>query len=60
MIKTALAMGKHPRAEITTPDEAKYYLDQGVRHFSIGTDVQILRDWWQQSAEGVRDAIAGH
>ena len=60
VIKTALAMGKHPRAEIETADQAKYYLDQGVRHFSIGTDVQILRDWWAQSAEGVRDAIAGH
>ena len=53
-------MGKHPRAEISSPDQAKYYLDQGVRHFSIGTDVQILRDWWAQNAEGVRDAIAGH
>ncbi len=60
IIKTALAMGKHPRAEISSPDQAKYYLDQGVRHFSIGTDVQILRDWWAQNAEGVRDAIAGH
>lgn len=60
MIKTSLSMGKHPRAEISTPDQAKYYLDQGVRHFSIGTDVQILHDWWKQNAEDVRDAIAGH
>ena len=59
MIKTALAMGVHPRAEISTPDEAKYYLDQGVRHLSIGTDVQILRTWWAENAESVRDAVEG-
>jgi 4-hydroxy-2-oxoheptanedioate aldolase len=60
VIKTALEMGVPPRAEIGSPDEAKYYLDLGVRHFSIGTDVNILHDWWRANAETLRDVIAGH
>ena len=34
-------MGVHPRAEISSSDEVKEYLDIGVRHFSIGTDITI-------------------
>lgn len=33
------------RAEITEPAEAAYYLEQGVRDFCIGTDMNILYAW---------------
>jgi 4-hydroxy-2-oxoheptanedioate aldolase len=59
VIKTALAMGIPPRAEIRSADQAKYYLDLGVKHFCIGTDVVILFDWWKQHGEGLRKAISG-
>ena len=46
-IQTALKMGIAPRAEISRPEEAKRYLDMGVNHFCIGTDMCILFDWFK-------------
>jgi 2-keto-3-deoxy-L-rhamnonate aldolase RhmA len=45
VLARSLAAGIQPRAEITDPSEAQAYLDQGVRHFCIGTDVHILHAW---------------
>jgi 4-hydroxy-2-oxoheptanedioate aldolase len=59
VIETALKMGVQPRAEISSPDEAKYYLDLGVRHFCIGTDISILFQWLKENGEGLRKAIEG-
>ena len=58
VFETALKMGKHPRAEIQTVDEAKMYLDLGVRHFSIGTDITILYNWWQENGDKLWSAIS--
>ena len=41
VFKGAIAAGVAARAEIQSPDEARKYLDMGVRHFSIGTDISI-------------------
>ena len=57
VIETSLKMGVPPRAEINTADQAKYYLDMGVRHFCIGTDVNILFDWWKAHGDSVRKAV---
>ena len=57
VIETSLKMGVPPRAEINTADQAKYYLDMGVRHFCIGTDVNILYDWWKAHGDDVRKAV---
>ena len=59
VIETCLAMGVPPRAEINTPDQAKYYLDMGVRHFNIGMDVRIVHDWLKANGEGLRLAVEG-
>ncbi len=48
VIETALKKGLHPRAEISHPEQAKEYLDMGVKHFCIGSDVNILYDWFQR------------
>jgi 4-hydroxy-2-oxoheptanedioate aldolase len=58
VIETALRMGVQPRAEINSVDQAKYYLDLGVRHFSIGTDISILYSWWQDRGEGLRKVLS--
>ena len=42
VFETALKMEVLPRAEINSADEAKYFLGVGVRHFCIGTDINIL------------------
>ena len=57
VIETSLKMGVPPRAENNTADQAKYYLDMGVRHFCIGTDVNILYDWWKAHGDSVRKAV---
>jgi 2-keto-3-deoxy-L-rhamnonate aldolase RhmA len=57
VIDTALKMGVPPRAEINSADQAKAYLDMGVRHFCIGTDVNILFDWWKSHGDNLRKAV---
>lgn len=57
--ETAIKKGVAPRAEINSPDEAKAYLDMGVRHFCIGTELYVLLNWWTANGKGLRDALAG-
>lgn len=45
VLAKCLAAGIPARAEITNPAEATYYLEQGVRDFCIGTDLNILYSW---------------
>ena len=54
VIKTALEMGIAPRAEISSPDQAQRYLDMGVIHFCMGTDMSVLFNWFQQEGAGLR------
>jgi 2-keto-3-deoxy-L-rhamnonate aldolase RhmA len=59
VIETAIKMGIPPRAEINSPDEAKYYLDLGVRHFCIGTDLFVLYQWMKDNGEALRKVVEG-
>ena len=45
VLAKCLAAGIPARAEITDPADAAYYMDQGVRDFCIGTDINILYAW---------------
>lgn len=51
VIETALRKGIAPRAEITHPHEAARYLEMGVKHFCIGTDVSILFRWFVENGK---------
>lgn len=57
-IKTALKMGVSPRAEIRSPEQAKRYMELGVRDFSIGTDVVILYNWWKENASTLKKILS--
>ena len=57
VFEAAIAKGVAPRAELQRPDQAREYLDMGVRHFSIGADLQILYDWWLANGTALREAI---
>jgi 4-hydroxy-2-oxoheptanedioate aldolase len=59
VIETGLRMGIPPRAEIASPDQAAYYLDLGVRHFCIGTDVSILFNWLKENGAALRRMVEG-
>ena len=54
VIETSLRAGIQPRAEITHPDQARYYQDMGVRHFNLGVDLSILYNWWQENGNTMR------
>ena len=56
---TAIRKGVPPRAEINSADQTKEYLDMGVRHFSIGTDISILFNFWRREGELVLRALKG-
>ena len=58
VFETAIKMGVPPRAEINSVDEAKYYLDLGVRHFNIGMDLSILFNWWKTNGDNLRKVIS--
>ncbi len=60
VFETSLKMGVPPRAEINSADQAKEYLDMGVRHFCIGTDINILHQWWKAHGDNLRKALDGH
>ena len=57
VFETCQHMGIPARAEISSPDEAAPYLEMGVRHFCIGTDISILHNWFKQNGGELRDAI---
>lgn len=57
VIETSLAKGIQPRAEINSPDQAKRYLDMGVKHFCIGTDMVILFEWFKANGSAMRDLV---
>jgi 4-hydroxy-2-oxoheptanedioate aldolase len=59
VFETALQMGVQPRAEITSVDQARTYLDMGVRHFSLGTELAVLYDWWRTNGDKLQKVLAG-
>lgn len=46
VIEVALAHGVQPRCEIYSLDQAEKYIAMGVRHFCIGDEFDILKDYW--------------
>jgi 2-keto-3-deoxy-L-rhamnonate aldolase RhmA len=59
VIETCLQAGIPPRAEIGSVDQAKYYLDLGVRHFGLGTDITILFNWLKDHGDALRQELEG-
>ena len=57
VIATALKMGLAPRAEIAHPGQARKYLDMGVKHFCIGTDMCILFDWFKANGAEMKKML---
>lgn len=57
MIDAALRHGIQPRCEIAAPGDAQYYIDLGVRHFSLGDQLNKLKAFWNGEGAVMR-AIA--
>ena len=54
VIKKSLEHGIHPRIEIGAVEQAKPYIDMGVRHFCIGWDRFIYRAGIAKLGEGMK------
>jgi hypothetical protein len=57
VIETSLRMGIPPRVEISDPEEARPYLEMGVRHFSLATDLAILYNGWKRGGAAMRELL---
>jgi 2-keto-3-deoxy-L-rhamnonate aldolase RhmA len=55
--QTCLRMGIPARAEIHSVEDARYYLDLGVRHFNLSSDFNILFNWWKRNGEDLRKVV---
>jgi 2-keto-3-deoxy-L-rhamnonate aldolase RhmA len=58
MIEKALKKGVAPRVEIGSFEQAKPYIEMGVRHFCIGWDTSIMAQWCRRQAEGMKELMA--
>ena len=59
VIAKSLEYGIPPRIEIGSPEQAKRYIDLGVRHFCIGWDRFIYRSALMSLGENMRELTAG-
>ena len=59
VIETAQKMGVVPRIELQSLDNVQDYLDMGVKHFRIGADMAVLRNYWQSNGDGLRKLVSG-
>lgn len=60
MIELALKKGIHPRVDaVGSIEEAREFIEMGVRHFCIGIDLRIIYEWCRQNGEGLRKMLAG-
>ena len=53
----ALANGVQPRVEIDEPAQADEYIEMGVTHFAIGTDIFMNYQWLNERAGGLRKML---
>ena len=59
MIKAALKAGIAPRVEIGSfnKDVCKEYMDLGVKHFSVGWDVEIIYKWMKENGGKMKEEL---
>ncbi len=57
VIQTALDMGVAPRIAIGSAEAAAYYLDMGVRNFTMGTDIAIVYTWLKEQGGDLQQLL---
>jgi 4-hydroxy-2-oxoheptanedioate aldolase len=57
VIETALKKGVAPRAELSRPEDARKYLELGVKHFCVGTDVSVLFQWFRDCGRAMKELL---
>lgn len=54
VICTALKYGVSPRVELNKAEEAQRYIDLGVRHFALGSELRIEKVYWNDEGNQLR------
>lgn len=57
-VKTALKFGVRPRCEVLKPKELQYYIDLGVRDFSLGDEFKKLRELWVDDGTKMAEIVS--
>lgn len=57
MIETALKYGVRPRCEVLKPEALQYYIDLGVRDFSLGDEFKKLRELWMDDGSRMKEIV---
>lgn len=57
LIKSAIKHNVRPRCEIQNVEDAKYYMDLGVRDFSMGDQMKLLMRGWNADGSGIRKML---
>ena len=57
VFETCLKKGIQPRAEIGSPADAQRFLEMGVKHFCIGTDIHVLYQWGRENGQQLRELV---
>lgn len=57
VIKTALKYGVSPRVELNSAKEAQRYLDLGVTHFALGSELRIEKVYWSEEGKELREMM---
>ena len=58
VIEVALKHGVQPRCEIPNVEAAQYYIDLGVRNFSLSDQLNILQGFWGTEGKKMRDVTS--
>ncbi|MEY8339030.1 aldolase/citrate lyase family protein [Lachnospiraceae bacterium 62-35] len=59
VIETAIRHNIRPRCELNSAEEAKYYLDLGVKDFSLGLELRILQTFLTKEGDELLNLMAG-
>jgi len=58
MIELALKKGVRPRVIINSYEEAREFVDMGVRDFCVGSDLRTLYSWCKLNGEKMRELLS--
>ncbi len=57
MIEMALKRGVAPRVEINSFEQAKPFIEMGVKHFCVGWDMRVVYEWSKAQGPAMRKLL---
>lgn len=58
VIETAIAHGIRPRCELNSAEDARFYLDLGVKDFSLGLEMRVLQGFLSREGQALLELMA--